>query len=1099
MINLNEKIIEKLNDEQKNAVLNPINSCTKIVAGAGTGKTKIISKRFVKLTYDLLNEGVEHPASHLLVITFTEKAANEMKTRIMDELAANNFDSYGDDIWISTFHGFCSKILRKHSIEARLTPDFALADESIITEVKNTILNALKNNEYSDIPGITGICSELNLDKNLLSVNNLKRLSAITNIENVFEDIFEVIKKVKSLGLTPKEFLEKTLYATSDFSKVTESIPFGFKSTTDYVIGWENHLKPYMDISCRFQEKEAFANLVKKPVILCKNNTKKAENWTAADNFVESVKYFEEMELYITKVTALIYSIYQNELEDRNVADFDDLINKTLGILKNNSVIRAYYQKYFRHIIVDEFQDTNGSQLELIKILLAENEPNITFVGDRKQSIYSFRYAQTENLEELQRFIEQKYGKKYPEIKLEINYRSTPHILEAVNHVTTNSLLLEEKLKANPEPETPFDIENKHVLSTEISGYSDASSRKIIEAKYIASEIQRIKSIQDVPYKDFAVLVKSHSQAELIEKIFQEYGIPAIKKTNKSFFEHIAVKAAICALKLVRNPRDEIALSRILKVHLSDFELYQLKKSINRDFSELNKTYYDKNFNFCDKVTFLYENNALKDPILQNIFSTLEEISKQNLSLLGVFYKLEENLEFFEQGRSFEALKSLQNLRILEKIISDFEQSKNYVTILNFLEYFEKISEDKNFEIPAIVSGEINAVQLLTIHASKGLEFPYTFVAGISTKKTNSRGYLTFDLQYGKKPGFGLILEKLDNQNSAKSLLYKELWKNPRELSEQMRLFYVAVSRAEKYLNIITFTPSKYQKPAEYTLNLPDYIIKSTVAEDEITLTKQKTELQYSPAKKEILKSNYSLKAATQTSYNFSFSRLNTFKNCPNKFLLKYKFQFPSIKNKDEKYSIGSIVHKLIYNSYIFKKELTKESITKYAATFDIEEKDFEKVLKLYDAFIASPYCPAKLSRGYQAEKNVSFSFELNGKNIEFSGDIDLLMENSDGTYTIIDFKTHENLEKYENEYLQQLFIYKKAAEAENKKIKEAFLINLKTDGTAKAYSLKGEEELEQQIKADVQSAIEYLENQENLQNINKKDCSFCEYEYICK
>ena len=131
MINFSiEKFTDGLNAEQKKAVENPVNTCTKIVAGAGTGKTKIISKRFVKLVFELMEQGVEEAPKHILVITFTDKAAGEMKGRIVKELEENGIDS--DDLWVSTFHSFCSRILKKHSIEAGLSPAFKITTSPIL-------------------------------------------------------------------------------------------------------------------------------------------------------------------------------------------------------------------------------------------------------------------------------------------------------------------------------------------------------------------------------------------------------------------------------------------------------------------------------------------------------------------------------------------------------------------------------------------------------------------------------------------------------------------------------------------------------------------------------------------------------------------------------------------------------------------------------------------------------------------------------------------------------------------------------------------------------------------------------------------------------
>ena len=139
-----EKLTAGLNEQQKLAVENPLFSCTKIVAGAGTGKTQIISRRFTKLVCDLIQNQEENPSSKLLVITFTDKAANEMKGRILKTLKENNISTENEDMWISTFHGFCSKILRRHSIEVNLTPDFKLAEASDLQKIYGNIIKALK-------------------------------------------------------------------------------------------------------------------------------------------------------------------------------------------------------------------------------------------------------------------------------------------------------------------------------------------------------------------------------------------------------------------------------------------------------------------------------------------------------------------------------------------------------------------------------------------------------------------------------------------------------------------------------------------------------------------------------------------------------------------------------------------------------------------------------------------------------------------------------------------------------------------------------------------------------------------------------------------
>ena len=165
------------------------------------------------------------------------------------------------------------------------------------------------------------------------------------------------------------------------------------------------------------------------------------------------------------------------------------------------------------------------------------------------------------------------------------------------------------------------------------------------------------------------------------------------------------------------------------------------------------------------------------------------------------------------------------NLSILEKIIDDFEQNENYISVNRLIDYLEEIKDDRNFELPSINTGEVNAVQILTIHASKGLEYPYVFVLSIANMSKNpDKSGIIFDMQYGNKPGFGIIANKFNGKDTPKALIYKQLWKKPREENEALRLFYVAVSRAKKYLNVLSFEPYASVKPVEYINNLSNYI-----------------------------------------------------------------------------------------------------------------------------------------------------------------------------------------------------------------------------------------------------------------------------------
>ena len=803
------EFFEQLNENQRAATLNDICSCTKITAGAGCGKTKVISSRFLKLSLDLIEAGVEAPLEKILVITFTDKAANEMKERIYGDLKNAEIDYYSQSLWISTFHGFCSKILRKHSIEAGLAPNFKLGDEVTLKEIYDEIIAKIKN-------GQLGVSAPP---------------AAAGDLNEIFEDIFGVIGKIKSLGISPEEFLDAATEATKGFSRMISSLP---------IENWEQYLKDFADDSVDFEE--AFKEVASKKLVINKNGSPKPEKWTYADGFKEHAAEIERTELDLTRVIAQIYELYDSELLSRSIIDFDDLINKTIAIFKNNPEIRAHYQNCFKHIIIDEFQDTNGAQLELIKLLLDESRANITFVGDRKQSIYAFRHAQSENLEILHQYIKEKYRTNYPEIPLNINYRSMPEVLDAVNRLTGEHLKLDEKLHPAREGQGI-------VVTTVLEDVEDAADLRVKQAEFITGEIARLKESvsrcgsrrdersttsttqamcdevaqeQERPkYSDFAVLVNSHSEAEFIEKFLLRAGIPSVKKDNTGFFKSPTARNLTALFRLAHNKNDEQALVRALKITLGDREIYEIAK--NLPLEKGGESW---------KAAPEYLDGSIK----------------RGEKLTSIFRKLTANYSV-KKGDNYAKYRNQLDLRTFEKIVENYENTYQNTYLGDFIKYLERIEKDRDFELPNVAMQGFDAVNISTIHAAKGLEYDYVFVAAITSKAARSeRGSIIFDLAYGKrkpvrsgaaggepdrsadttmamcdkvaqeqnKRGVGVVINKFKGKDTPKAALYKEIWKKPRERAEKLRLFYVAISRAKKYLNIISFEPTKRLKPAEY-------------------------------------------------------------------------------------------------------------------------------------------------------------------------------------------------------------------------------------------------------------------------------------------
>lgn len=1119
-----EKLTKELNAQQKQAVEMPLNSFTKVVAGAGTGKTKIISKRYIKLVYDLIKDNlVEKPLEHLLVITFTQKAAAEMKERILKELKENKINTFGQETRISTIHAFCSEMLKRHAIEANLSPNFQLGDDNRLQEIYDTIIRKIRYGEYETIENLDEVLQELNLDKDILSHENILKLKAAGTLEDIFDSVLPIIKQVKSLGLTPIEFLEKTTSAIpqytaflTDFSKkkfVCSHFSDIYSDEKVMAEDWSHFFQncDYADENYKnMPENTAFESLLSK--FVNKNGARKSPKtvaWTPIfdTNVCQMLEEISEVEILFTKIIAIIYGTYQRQLEELDLTDFDDLINKTLYILKNNEVIRAYYKKYFKHIIVDEFQDTSGAQLDLLMNLLSDEEPDLTIVGDRKQSIYGFRYARMENLDIIQKKVEQKFkekpnfspDEKIKVIKLETNYRSTAQVLDAVNAVTEQSLRLDEPLSAN----RTENISNS-IKFTQPETCDSMNAYRTLEAKYIANEIHNKMSQDGLKFKDFAVLIKTHAQANFLEEQLAKFGIPSVKKVNTSYFS----KAIVCNIKYLlnfaQNIRNEIALVKLLEIKFSDKEIFELKKAID-EILVAQDVEYVSTLNFSEKIIKVFELNIFDEincpqSIKNAVKSLYEEVfeiikNKNTLSLTAIFYKL---IEIYPPYHNLTGIaKSLADIdvSIFEKILADYVKNAGYASIKNFLEYFDTISEDNNFELPSVFTGEIDAVNLMTIHASKGLEFPYVFVAGISNKK-GFQGGTSASIELNENCGnFGLIINKFKGKDSPKSLLYKIIHQSVREYAEAKRRFYVAVSRAEKYLNVLVCnTPEGYLKELidpkagllkDLVCPIEDKNLSDEKRPLSMFLPEQQTELK-------IIAPKFSEEKPEKTP--MSFSKINTFKHCARKYLLKYSLEYPEICKKSSGIVVGSILHNLIYHSLMNDKTLSDKEIKDFLGDINFESDEYKKISALYSVFAKSKF--AKLS---SAEILAEYSFEFVYKNTVFRGDIDLVIKNSDGTVDLIDFKTNENIEQSLTDYYKQMFIYKSALEETGFCVAKMEIVNIKPDGLVEiAVSESDIENAKKEINSDLKG-IKELSGQKPSELPTSNNCKYCGYNYICE
>ena len=565
--------INTLNDKQREALL-ATEGPLLILAGAGSGKTKVVTS---KIAY--LIEELKVPSWKILAITFTNKAAKEMKDRV-----ANLIDRDISSMWIGTFHSICVRILRKNIESIGYSSNFTIYDrDDQITVVKEAI-------------------AELNLDRDIY-----KPRAIINDISNI-----------KSDGLTPIEYL--------DLNK---------------------------------------------------------------DNF-----YKENL--------GKIYDIYEKKLRSNNALDFDDLLIKTVNILKSEDYTRNFYRDKFQYIFVDEYQDTNKIQYEFVKLIAGEN-PNLTVVGDNDQSIYKWRGADINNI--------LNFHKDFPGakiVKLEQNYRSTQKILDVANKVIENNdSRIDKNLWTARE-------EGKNVLYKEFPHSNEEEYgviNKIIGLNYKGEE-----------FKNMAILYRTNAQSRGFEEALIRERIPYKIVGGLKFYDRMEVKDVLAYLRVINNPDDNVSLARIInrpKRGIGDTSLADML-----DYADKN------NLSLYDVVTNIDKFDDLNLRARKNIkeFGSILKILKDRSKEFSIGKLFEDVL--YESGyaldlknqNTIESKTRLENIEELHSNIMEYDREgvelSEYLNTLSLLSDVDKTSED-------------SGVNLMTMHAAKGLEFGTVFLVGL--------------------------------------------------------------------------------------------------------------------------------------------------------------------------------------------------------------------------------------------------------------------------------------------------------------------------------------------------------------------------------
>jgi DNA helicase-2/ATP-dependent DNA helicase PcrA len=624
-----DALLHGLNSQQRAAVVHA-GSPLLIVAGAGSGKTRVLTHR---IGYLLAARGAK--PGEILAITFTNKAAGEMRDRVIGLIGQS-----AKAMWVSTFHSMCVRILRAQAKQLGLKSSFSIYDADDARRL------------------VTMVVRELNLDPKRYPPRSLS--VQISNLKNEL--------------IGPEAFAEQ------------------------------------------------------------------------ASNAYE-------------KIVSEVFDRYQRRLAESQALDFDDLIMTTVRLLQNHADVAEHYRRRFRHVLVDEYQDTNHAQYVLIAELcqpvfdaadLLVPGAELCVVGDADQSIYAFRGATIRNIDEFER--------DYPNAKtilLEQNYRSTQTILSAANTV----------IARNPD-RRPKNLWSEAGDGEKIDGY--VAENEHDEARWVAEQIDKLTDAGEITPSDVAVFYRTNAQSRVFEDIFIRLGLPYKVVGGVRFYERKEVRDALAYLRVIANPLDLVSLRRILNTPRRG--IGDRAELFVETFAERERIPFAEALIRADHIPGLAARsaNAIAEFVkllgeLRTIAASDEHGSPSNvieemLARSGYLKELEASNDPQDEGR-------VDNLRELVSVAAEFEeqraQADEPADLDAFLEHVSLVADADS--IPDASGG---VVTLMTLHTAKGLEFPVVFLTGME------------DGIFPHQRTFG----------------------DPTELAEERRLAYVGITRAQRRL-----------------------------------------------------------------------------------------------------------------------------------------------------------------------------------------------------------------------------------------------------------------------------------------------------------
>jgi DNA helicase-2/ATP-dependent DNA helicase PcrA len=754
-----------LTSEQKRAV-EYSNGPLMIIAGAGTGKTTVITQRILHI----ISSGLATP-DEILALTFTEKASKDMQQRVDELLPLGSLTN-----WILTFHSFCDRILRQEGIHIGLNSNYKLFTEA-------------------------------------------------EKIQFMREHIFDFsLNYFRPLG-NPIKFVTSCL---QHFSRLQDE-----NITPAEYLSW------------------------------C--DTKKQTISSTEEEFSHA-QYTE---------LANAYKTYESLKLEYDYLDFGDLIMRTIQLFRERPNVLHQYQKQFRYILVDEFQDTNFAQCELA-FLLSGLTGNITIVGDDDQSIYRFRGASLSNM--------QSFRSKYPHCEIVVltqNYRSGQHILDASYKLINNN---------NPdrlEVTEHIDKKLKAVFPIQDDIVFFHTHRAEDEVDRVIEEIRRLVEKEQYDFRDIAILVRANAHADMFVHALEREGIPHQFLGPTKLFQTKVISFLVSYLRLLTDPEDSSSAFQLFS--------YPFFSIPTKDVLSLFLYSQKHSVSFLDAVRDL-SSFSIPDTSKLAITTLLAHIDAGMSSLLTktagqILYDFVQNTGYLSQlsnPKDKEQELEFQNVSLFFQKLKSYETDHSDSKVFAVLEWITLHSELGESPSGASLDwSEENAISLLTVHSSKGLEFPVVFLVTLVSQRFPS-------------------VSRVDTLPIPEDLIKERLPNGDFHIQEERRLFYVGMTRAKEKLYL---TASDYYGEAKREKALSPFITEALGDSIDAGFVKKKPDLVSSD-------SEGSDKPSVVLTH-LSYSQIETFLICPLHYQLKYLYHIPTPASASQ--SFGITIHRIVNFILLFE------------------------------------------------------------------------------------------------------------------------------------------------------------------------------------